>query len=52
MISVTGRYLSIEDVVAVARAGVKVAPLDAPVRERMDESARWIARVTKQWLAT
>jgi histidine ammonia-lyase len=42
MISVTGRDLSVEDVVAVARHGEKVAPLDVPVRERMETSTRWI----------
>jgi histidine ammonia-lyase len=47
MISVTGRDLSIDDVVAVARDGEKVAPLDAPVRERMEASARWVADVVE-----
>ncbi len=42
MISVTGSDLSIEEVVAVARRGEKVAPLDAPVRERMVLSNEWI----------
>lgn len=45
MISVTGRDLSIDDVVAVARQGEKVAPVDVPVRERMELSMRWIERV-------
>ncbi|MCL7971948.1 MAG: histidine ammonia-lyase [marine benthic group bacterium] len=44
MISVTGSDLSIEEVVAVARRGEKVAPLDAPVRERMSRSCEWIEK--------
>lgn len=42
MIILTGRDLRIEDVVAVARRGEKIAPLDAPVRERMEASLRWV----------
>jgi histidine ammonia-lyase len=42
MISLTGRDLTIHEVVAVARHGEKVAPLDAPVRERMEASLRWV----------
>jgi histidine ammonia-lyase len=42
MINLTGCDLIIEEVVAVARQGEKVAPLDAPVRERMEASLRWV----------
>ena len=42
MITLTGSDLSIDEVVAVARRGEKVAPLDAPVRERMNRSNQWI----------
>ena len=42
MITLTGSDLSIDEVVAVARRGEKVAPLDAPVRDRMSQSNDWI----------
>ena len=42
MITLTGNDLSIDEVVAVARGGEKVAPLDVPVRERMQLSNQWI----------
>ena len=42
MITLTGSDLSIDEVVAVARRGEKVAPLDAPVRDRMSQSNEWI----------
>lgn len=42
MITLTGNDLSIDEVVAVARRGEKVAPLDVPVRERMQLSNQWI----------
>lgn len=45
MITLTGSDLSIEEVVAVARGCEKVAPLDAPVRERMSRSNAWIEDV-------
>jgi len=44
MITLTGSDLSIDEVVAVARRGEKVAPLDAPVRERMTLSNEWIEK--------
>jgi len=42
MIRLTGNDLSIDEVVSVARGGEKVAPLDVPVRERMQLSNQWI----------
>lgn len=42
MITLTGNALSIDEVVAVARRGEKVAPLDGPVRDRMTRSNEWI----------
>jgi histidine ammonia-lyase len=42
MITLTGNDLSMDEVAAVARQGEKVAPLDAPVRERMNRSWEWI----------
>jgi histidine ammonia-lyase len=42
MISLTGNGLSVDEVVAVARRGEKVAPLDAPVRERMSRTNEWL----------
>jgi len=42
MITLTGNDLTIDEVVAVARRGEKVAPLDLPVRERMSRSNQWI----------
>jgi len=43
MIEVTGNSLTIEQVVAVARGGTKVAPLSVEVCERMTRSQRWVA---------
>jgi len=45
MIALTGSDLTIDEVVAVARRGEKVAPLDAPVRDRMQASSDWIESV-------
>ena len=45
MITLTGNDLSIDEVVAVARGGEKVAPLDVPVREGMQRSNQWIEDV-------
>lgn len=42
MITITGDGLSIEDVVAIARRGENVAPLDPGVRERMARSLAWV----------
>ncbi|MFO7588100.1 MAG: histidine ammonia-lyase [Gemmatimonadota bacterium] len=42
MITITGEGLRLEEVVAAARRGEKVAPLGAAVRERMEASLRWV----------
>ncbi len=42
MVELTGEKLTIEDVVAVARHGGRVAPLTAPVRARMQASRDWV----------
>lgn len=42
MITITGEGIRAEDVVAVARRGEKVAPLEATVRDRMGASLRWV----------
>ncbi len=42
MITITGDGLNIEDVVAIARHGENVAPLDSGVRERMERSLDWV----------
>ena len=44
MITLTGSDLAVDEVIAVARRGEKVAPLDGPVRERMSRSNQWIER--------
>jgi histidine ammonia-lyase len=48
MITITGTGLSIEDVVAVAQRGEKIAPLPPEARERMERSLTWVeAAVTE-----
>ena len=42
MIELTGETLTIEDVVAVARHGARVAPLSRTVRDRMQRSRDWV----------
>ncbi|MFV1858488.1 MAG: histidine ammonia-lyase [Anaerolineales bacterium] len=42
MIHLNGESLKLEDVVAVARGGARVAPLEETVRERMRASQLWI----------
>ncbi|NOZ72910.1 MAG: aromatic amino acid lyase, partial [Chloroflexi bacterium] len=43
MIELTGENLTIEQLVAIARDHVQVAPLDESVRERMRRSHEWVA---------
>ncbi|MBI5081575.1 MAG: aromatic amino acid lyase, partial [Chloroflexi bacterium] len=42
MLQLTGESLTIEDVIAVARHGLQVAPLSETVIARMDQSYQWI----------
>lgn len=42
MIELSGASLTIEQLVAVAREGAKVAPLSAEVQARMERSHRWV----------
>jgi histidine ammonia-lyase len=48
MITITGSGLSIEDVVAIARRGEKVAPLEPDVRQRMERSLSWVERAVSE----
>ena len=52
MIQLTGDSLTVEDVIAVARRGVPVAPYSAAVAERMEVSRRWIAETIASDTAT
>lgn len=48
MIELTGEDLTIEQVVAVARGGERVAPLSAAVRARMSASHSWVEGAIQQ----
>jgi len=48
MIELTGETLTIEDVVAVARHGARVAPLSNTVRDRMQRSRDWVKAAIRQ----
>ena len=48
MIELTGNSLTIEDVVAVARHGARVAPLSENVRDRMQRSRDWVDAALRQ----
>ncbi|MBC8446046.1 MAG: histidine ammonia-lyase [Chloroflexi bacterium] len=48
MIELTGETLTIEDVVAVARHGARVAPLSRTVRDRMQRSRDWVEAAIRQ----
>jgi histidine ammonia-lyase len=48
MIELTGETLTIEQVVAVARHGERVAPLGEGVRERMQRSHTWVDESIRQ----
>jgi histidine ammonia-lyase len=48
MIDITGNTLTIEDVIAVARKKVQVAPLSEDIRNRMEASRRWIEETVQR----
>lgn len=52
MIELTGAHLTIEDVIAVAREGERVAPYAPDVVARMEVSQRWIAETIARDAAT
>lgn len=45
---ITGRTLTIEEVIAVARQKTKVAPLDGEISARMEASRSWIEETVRQ----
>ena len=48
MIELTGETLTIEDVMAVARHGARVAPLSKTVRDRLQRSHDWVEAAIRQ----
>ncbi|MCJ7622061.1 MAG: histidine ammonia-lyase [Anaerolineaceae bacterium] len=48
MIELTGETLTIEDVLAVARHGARVAPLSKTVRDRLQRSHEWVNAAIRQ----
>ncbi len=48
MIELTGETLTIEDVVAVARQGARIAPLSKTIRHRLQRSHDWVRATIQQ----
>ena len=48
MIELTGETLTVEDVVAVARHGARIAPISKTVQDRLQRSHEWVGAVIRQ----